>query len=691
MSSSYSKSSSNRIQTGSNLNGLYLGYLRTSPDFDIREYKGTNYRISNGVTTVTPNSHRGYRRNTGSYRVFDNAQGSYSYAAPTYNNPLWTINEQKNLATVDRIIFAPELSYTVNDKLSFTGRYSIDFYQDNRVNYWPAGSAGDGRNGLWDEDRITNRIGNLNIFALGSFDINDDIDFNYTVGYQSQETNYRRLSATESNFTNPDQEFLNPGNTTGDNSTPGAFTSIQRQSGGYAVLDFTLYENLLVQISGRAETLSTLPNAGIIFYPSASVGYKLTDLISSDFIDFFKVRASYGEVGIGANPYSTSTVYSTGGIRSSWGDGFDGALYGNPFTQSSVKGNPDLKEERKVETEFGFDIRILNNDLSFSATYYQNKINDGIISLPLPTSSGFTSSVQNAAEIENKGIEFDLNYNIIQKKDFGVSINANFNANRNKLLTLRGSAYTALNGFTSTSSGYAEGHAIGVMRSGVWARDDSGKLILGNNNFPTADANKKVGAGDPNPDFRAGFGTNIRFKNFSLTSVFETSQGNDVWNGTYGVLRYFGIHPDTADWTTNNTGKSIYTSGGKEIANGDSFRGYIKDFGGGDVAVDWQWWTSNGGGFGDVGEQFIMDGSWLKLREITLNYDFDSSLVEKLGMSDPSLSVYARNILLWTAIDENILGFDPENNLTGASRGRGLEYFSNPGSSSILTTLRLKF
>ena len=691
LSSSYSNSTSNRVQTGSNLNGLYLGYLRNSPDYDIRDYKGTNYRTVDGVTTVTPNSHRSYRRATGSYRSFNNATGAYSYAAPTYNNPLWTTNEQKNLATVDRVLFAPELNYTVNDNLTIIGRYSIDFYQDNRVDYWPAGSAGDGSNGLWGEDRITNKIGNLNVFALGSVDITDDIGLNYTVGYQSSEVDYRRLSAEESNFTNPDQEFLNPGNTTGGNSLPSGFTSLTRQSGGYAVLDFDLYENILVQLSGRAETLSTLPGAGTIFYPSASVGYKLTDLIQSDTVDFLKVRASYGEVGIGANPYSTSTVYSTGGVFSSWGDGFGAALYGNPFAQSAGRGNPNLKEERKTETEFGFDLRMFNNSFSLSATYYQNNIKDGIISLPLPASSGFTSTVQNAAEISNKGFEFDINLDIVQGQDFGASINANFNANRNKVESLAGAAYSILNGFTGTSSGYAEGEPLAIIRGGEFEKDAAGNLVLGSTNFPQAASDLKVGIGDPNPDFRAGLGTNIYYKNFSLTSVFETSQGNDVWNGTYGVLLFWGIHPHTAVKTVNNTGGPINNFAGTEIPAGATFRGYLDDFGGGPVAIDSEWWTTNGGGFGDVDDQFVMDGSWLKLREITLNYDFDKSIAQKLGMTDLSLSVSARNILLWTAIDSDVLGFDPENNLTGASRGRGLEYFSNPGSSSFLTTLRLKF
>ena len=687
LSSTYSTSDSNRVQTGSNLNGLYLGYLRSSPDFDIRDYKGTNYRISDGVTSVTPNSHRSYRRATGSYRTFNNETGSFSYAAPTYNNPLWTINEQKNLNTVDRIVFSPELNYDIADNIKIIARYSIDFFQDNRTDYWPAGSAGDGSNGLWGEDRITNKINNFNLFALGNTSITDQISLDYTVGYQATEESYRRLSAGETNFTNPDQEYLNTGNTTSENSNPDSYNALTRQNGGYAVLDFTIYDNILLQVSGRAETLSTLPGAGVIFYPSGSLGYKLTDLINSDAVDFAKVRVSYGEVGIGANPYATSTVYGPGGIFSSWGDGLGGYLYGNPFTQSASRGNPNLKEERKSETEFGFDLRLFDNAITLNATYYQNETKDGIIALPIPGSSGFTTTLQNAAVITNKGLEFDVTARILRTNDFGISVNANYTQNRNLVVDLKGSAYSILNGFTSTSSGIAEGFPFAVLRSGVYETDASGNYVLNANGFPNAAAEKEIGVGDPNADFRAGFGINIYYKNLSLTSVIETSQGNDVWNGTFGVLNYFGIHQDTAIKTVNDTGATIVNSAGTEIPAGATFRGYLEDFGGGPVAVDSEWWTTNGGGFGDVGEPFIMDGSWIKMREVSLSYNFTEAFVKDLGLTNLSLSVSGRNLFLWSAID----GFDPENNLTGASRGRGLEYFSNPGTSSFLTTLRLQF
>ncbi|MEQ6124582.1 SusC/RagA family TonB-linked outer membrane protein [Pseudotenacibaculum sp. MALMAid0570] len=682
MSASYINIESNRVQTGSNLNGLYLGYLRTSPDFDIRDYKGT-YFSSTGIPT--PNSHRGYRQHLGSSRTFNPATGTFSYNSPAYNNPLWTINEQKNLNDVNRFIVAPELVFKINDNMVLTGRYSVDYYQDNRVRYEPAGSAGGGTNGEWGEDRITESNQNYTVFLTGNYNINTDLRLDYTVGTQFFQNAYRRLTVGENNFTNPDEVFLNTGNATSLNATRSSFTSKTRKSGAFALLNFDYKNEFLLELTGRGEYVSSLPNAGMIFYPSASAGWNFTKHIEElDFLSFGKVRVSYGEVGIEAAPYSTSTVITTGGITSGWGDGYDGSLFGNPLTQSATRGNPNLKEERIKEMEIGFDTRFLDNRLSLSFTYYSRTSDDVLLNLPLAPSTGFGSQLVNAAEISNKGVEIDVTGRIIQKEDLQWNMNVSFTKNKNLVEDLAGSAYFGLNGFTSNSSGIAEGQPFAVLRGTAYARDANGNYILNANGFPTAAATETY-LGDPNPDWRGALGTSVSYKGFTLSALLETSQGNDVWNGTRGVLNFFGIHPDTAVETVAS--QNLTTAGGNTITAGTRFRGYEVDFGAGPVAVDQDWWTTNGGGFGDVGEPFYEDASWTRLREISLFYEFPKSVTSKLKIDNIQLGVTGRNLLLWTKID----GFDPDNNLTGASKGRGLEYFSNPGTQSIITTLRVSF
>ena len=680
LSTNYSNIDSNRIQTGSNLNGLYLGYLRTSPDFDIRDYKGTHFR--GGVPT--PNSHRGYRRYLGSYRTFDANKGTFNYVAPTYNNPLWTIKEQKNINEVSRFIISPEIKYTFNPNLSLTAQYSLDHFNDNRQDYWPVGSAGDGSQGLFEEYRFMEKTENFNFYFNGNYELTSDIGFSGIIGLQNYQYSLRGVYGEETSFTNPDEVFLNFGNATSENSNPTDYTRKDRKSGAYAVLNFDFWDQVLLEITGRAEYLSSIPDRGLIFYPSASVGWNFSSYVENGIISFGKIRASYGEVGIEPVPYSTRTVFSTGGIRSSWGDGFDGALYGNPLTRSASRGNPDLKEERKKEFEIGLDLRFLNNDLSLSATYYNNETVDGLLELPTPPSNGYSEEYRNAATITNKGMEIDLNATLLRKENWFWSMNLNFTTNKNIVESLSGSDYFILNGFTSTSSGVAEGQPFGVLRGGVFQRDTNGNYVLNSNGFPTASSTDGF-VGDPNPDWRSGFGTTLNYKNFSLSTFVETSQGNDLWNGTAGVLRFFGICKDTDVETVAS--QDLTTANGNTIPKGTTFRGREVDFGGGPVAVNQEWWTGNGGGFGDVSEEAIEDASWVRVREITLTYDFPKNILDKLQLTSLQLSVSGRNLFLFSGIDS----FDPENNLTGASKGRGLEYFSNPGTKSYLTTLKIAF
>ncbi len=681
LSTTYVNIGSNRVQTGSNLNGLYLGYLRTSPDFDIRDYKGTHFD-ANGIPT--PNSHRGYRQFLGSKRTFNPTSGTFSYNSPAYNNPLWTTNEQKNINDVNRFIIAPELNYKINDNLLLVGRYSYDYYQDNRLNYEPAGSAGDGTNGQYQEDRITESNQNINVFITGNYGLTDDLKMDFNAGVQFFENAYRRLSAEETNFTNPDEPFLNVGNAISANSNPSDYIEKTRKSGAFAVLNFDYKNEFLVELTARGEYVSTLPGAGLIFYPSASAGWNFTKYLEDSAISFGKLRVSYGEVGIEADAYRTATVISTGGIGSGWGDGYNGALYGNPLTLSATRGNPDLKEERVKEFEIGFDTRFLDDKLSLSATYYSRKTEDGLLQLPLPSSTGFAQSLVNAATITNKGIEADLSARIINKEDLQWSMNLNVTSNRPLVTDMAGSAYFGLNGFTSNSSGVAEGQPFAVLRGTAYARDNNGDYVLNANGFPTAAPTESF-LGNPNPDWRGGLGTSLSYKNFTLSALLETSQGNDVWNGTRGVLYFFGIHPDTAVETVAS--QDLRTAGGSIIPQGTTFRGIERDFGGGPVAVNQDWWTGNGGGFGDVGEPFYEDASWTRLREVSLSYSFPSEITQKLKVSNIDLTLTGRNLFLWTKID----GFDPDNNLTGASKGRGLEYFSNPGTRTYLATLRVAF
>ncbi len=665
---SYYYISSDRIQQGSNLQGLYLGYLRTSPDFDNTDYKGTYYNSNN---VPTPNSHRSYRNYLGS-------------APPTYSNPGWTINEQDNPNNVNRFQMAPELNWKFSDQIKLTGRYGLDYYTDHRETFFPVNSAAGEGVGSYQQDDITQKIEQFNILLQGNHIISDNFDFDWILGTSFDRNQYSRLSGYTNQFTNPDVGDLRIfGNANAENELPTSYKEEVRKNGVYAVANFKFFNQLMIGLTGRYERPSTLEQN--VFYPSASIGWSFTELISeNDFFTFGKLRLSYGEVGIEPLPYATSTAYGPGGVGSSWGDALDASAYGNPFTRSSRLGNPDLKEERVKEYEIGGDFRFFKNKLRLSMTYYDRATEDAMLPIDLAPTTGYGDYTANVAQITNKGFELDFDWNIIRSGKFSWDINGFYSQNKNMVTDLAGVQSVFLAGFTSVSSRVVEGHAMASLWGSGWQYDGNGDHVLDGNGFPMIDPEERV-LGDPNPDWIGGIGTVLRFGGFSLSAQFETSQGNDHWTGTEGVLKYFGIDPETANETTAT--QDLQTFDGRTIPAGTTFRGNVDNFGGDDVALTEEWYLANGGGFGNQGESFVQDASWTRLRELTFGYELAPKLIARTGLTHFEILFTGRNLFLWTDIE----GFDPDINLTGASKGRGLDYFTNPATQSYILTLKFGF
>ena len=661
---------SNRIQTGSNLNGLYLGYLRTAPDFNNTDYIGTYYTGPDDAVG-RPNSHRSYRNR------------QIGEAAGIYNNPGWTINEVTNPNEVMRFTVAPEVNVTLSDNLKFTGRYGMDFYVDRRENYYPANSSGDWTQGGFYKNDYSETVQNINLFLNGNKSFGENFGLNYVVGYVLEQNDYYRFSSSTNVFLNPDPSKQLVGNAVNGNILADEYKSKEVKNSAYYSLSFDLFKNLLVDVAGRLERTTTLTDLN--FYPAVTAGYVAKES-GSGALSFLKLRASYGQVGISPSLYlnASNFITSTAGSEG-WGDYIDGANYGGTVRRSDTQGNPDLKVERVTETEFGFDSRFFDNKLSLGFTYYDRLTTDGILSVEVPATTGFTSRYINAAEISNSGVEFDFSYDLFKSGDFSMNLFGNFTAYKNIVEKLPDVSRVVLSGFTSTGSVVKEGEPFAAIFGGAYERNADGSIATDASGFPLI-ADEQAVIGDPNPDFRAGLGMNLDYKALNFSFLFETSQGNDMWGGTQGVLYYFGIHPDTANESVAPVDLPIYGSS-NVIPAGTTFRGNVGDFGGGPVALQENWYRTNGGGFGDLDEQFVQDASWIKLREVSLNYQLPTSLLKTVGAKSGQLGVAGRNLLLIT----DFVGVDPEVNLTGASKGRGLDYFTNPGTSSVLLNLKLNF
>lgn len=669
----YTYTYSNRIQQSSNTAGIMLGLLRTPPDFDQRDYIGT-YTNSSGQEFVR--RHRSYRRYLG------------NSANPSYNNPLWTLFEQTANTTVNRFTVTPQLTIAPTEWLQLIARANVDVADDLRVYFFPIGSAGNGRlTGGYQEDEIANRDVNLDFIGRGQFELTDKIDLTATLGWSLNDRTYRRNSGNITGFLVNSTKQTTSLNTSSEASSFQNFNTYRKSNRAYAILNFGIADELFVNLTGATEAASTIK--GTFFYPSADVAWNFTNsAVNSDFLNFGKLRLSYGQVGVQPSAHRFETLAEGGFSYSSYSDPLEINSFGGGFRLDNNLGNPNLEPEIKTEWEIGTDLRFLDNDLTLSMTYYQNKIDDILLNVSLSPSSGFATQYGNFGAMENKGFEVDLGWNAIQTQDLSLNASLNWATNRNEVTDLFGTDSVNLTSGASVSSRAIVGQPLGVLFGTGSQTNPDGSLNLNENGFPQITSSPVV-LGDPNADWRAGLGLNLTYKKFNLNVVVEHSQGGEFSPRTLHVLNRFGTTQVTANRVTLS--EDLVNYAGNTIAAGTTVRGNVRDFGGGNVLLDESWYrTGIGGGFGDnqAYNFSIYDATFTKVRELSLSYTLDSAaLKSKTGLSSIRFTLTGRN---WININK-IPGIDPETNQYGVGNGFGLDYFTNPQTKSTLLAISFNY
>ena len=669
----YTYSVSDRIQGSSNTAGIMLGLLRTPPDFDNTDYIGT-YTSSSGAETL--NRQRSYRRYLG------NSQN------PSYNNPGWTVNEQTSRATVNRLTATPEITITPNNWLQIIGRGNIDFADDRRTTFYPIGSAGSAfNNGAFFESEIAQRQYSFDLIGRATTELTSDISLTSTVGWSLNDRQYNRNSGSVTGFLVDSQKQTTSLNSAAEATSFENFRTFRRSNRGYAVLNFDMFDQLFVNFSGGLESSSTVN--GTFFYPSVDAAWNFTEsVLESSVLSFGKLRASWGKVGVQPSPHQFQTLAEGGFQYSTYSDPIAVDSFGGGFRLDNNLGNPNLEPEIKTEWEIGTDLRFFNNDLTFGLTYYDNVIEGILLDVSLSPSSGFSTQYGNFGSMTNNGIELDLGWNAIKKEDFKLSTSLNWSKNTNEVTDLFGTETINLSPGASASSRAIVGQQLGVLFGTGSQTNPDGSFILDENGFPQITPSPVI-LGDPNPDWRAGLGFNLNYKKLSLNVVVEHSEGGDFMPRTLWVLHRFGTTEATSNRVTLS--QDLVNYRGNTVTAGTTVRGNIKDFGGGQVLLDENWYrTGIGGGFGDnQAYNFgVYDATFTKVRELSLSYLLDGDgLNSILGLDNIRLTATARNLININ----NVPGIDPETNQYGVGNALGLDYFTNPQTKSVLFTAAFNF
>ena len=461
-----------------------------------------------------------------------------------------------------------------------------------------------------------------------------------------------------------------------------------------------------MNVTGRNEMSSTLPkDKNTFFYPSASLGFVFTEALnmsSNKILPYGKIRASWASVGKDAPPYALETYYDQAAFNDGWTPGIpfpvDGVVgYSNYY----ILGNPLLKPEKVNSTEVGAELKFLNNRIGLDFTYYMSKSLDQILATPVPGSSGYQYMYQNTGELSNKGMEIMLTTTPIKTKNFKWTVDINWSKNTSKVVSLGDTSIKALflGGFEGSAVYAVVGEQYGSLYGGRWLRDANGNKVIdddpnsGNYGYPIVD--NQVGiVGNINPKWIAGINTGFTVKNMlTLSATIDIRHGGDIWNGTRGALTFFGRTPGTVSALETPSASNNYlrydTAHVFEGVKGhvDADGNLVLGDGQNDtkVALDQSWFQGNGGGFGSQFEDFIEDGSYVKLRELSLTYTFSKKCFKGTPIAGLDISFIGRN--LW--LNTKYTGVDPETSLTGSGSSQGMDYFNMPNSKSYGFSLKL--
>ena len=445
-------------------------------------------------------------------------------------HPLWTVNNSGTTQVTNRIFGGLNLSYAINDNLNIGYKYGIDTYSENNSNYSnKGGKTGDVANqsGVYETWNNTNSIQDHNISLTGSYTFNEDLDISYVLGATSRRDVYSRLGVSSTG----QQVFgvLKHFNFASQNEIE--YFQERDILGMYGQTEIGYKKHTFLTLAARKDWVSNLAEANrSITYPSASISFIPTQAIEAlqgnSTLNFLKLRAGYGTSANFPTGYPIASSLNLNTQYFQDGSGKD------IVTNSSASrlGNPDLKPERIDEIEVGVEARLFKSRLNVEASIYRRTTNNLLVDRPLDPSTGYTVTKTNIGEVNNDGIEIDLDYDIFKSDDNGFNWNASINWATNKSVVKDLGLDTesvSFAGFTDQGNSAMVGHSLGTMVGSVIARDDNGNLkVNSSGSYVTA---SDIGIiGDATPDFTLNYANSFSYKNFTLSTQFNWTNNSNI-------------------------------------------------------------------------------------------------------------------------------------------------------------------
>ncbi len=433
----------------------------------------------------------------------------------------------------------------------------------------------------------------------------------------------------------------------------------------YGTAQFAFDEKIFVDVTGRNDWSSTLPfKNNSFFYPSVSTSFLLNELFTlPQAVSFAKVRASWAQVGNDTRPYQTDRYYDR--------------IYGNSFTNPSQLFNAELKPEITASYEFGIDIRLFKSRLGLDMAYYNNNSRNQILSIPLDPVSGFSTALINAGLINSQGVEVKLNAKPIVSPSFTWNTTLIWSRNRSYVRELAaGITNQIIYGHNTNVTIEARvGGLMGDMYGRGFQRAPDGQIIYSTNGLPAQLDPVAKKWGNAFADWKGSVMNEFTIKNVRVSILLDGQYGGDMYSQT--------------SHKNNTLGKTKVTLPGRE--GGVLGVGVVKQADGNFVPnttkaaasayYDNYYQISNA-------ETNIFDASFLKIREVRIEFNLPTKWLNGIGIQKTSLAFFGRDLFNFTKFP----GFDPEGgNLNNGTLTPGVELTQFPSARTIGANLTLKF
>lgn len=535
-----------------------------------------------------------------------------------YRNPYGFI-ENGNGNELNRDRFQGQISVVGNitEWLKITGRIGLDRISDNTETYAVHYSKSENPKDLI---TITNTASEeLNADLMLNFDKRfKDFSLTANVGIATNYNKFKSLTGESGKAIIPNFPALSNGES---KLAIQDFSSKRINSIlGNATLGYKGYAFL--DVTARNDWSSTLPSSNwSYFYPSVSLSGVLSDIFELPKDYFLKVRGSIAQVGNDTAPYALYNVYTLSAL-------------GNNTIGSSSNTYPlaDLKPEKTVSWELGVDYRMFGNRLGVDFTYYKSTTTDQILSMTIPTSSGYTSKKINAGKMESKGVELMVTGTPIQTKDWrwDVTLNWGKNTTRNVELDQKNKRYV----FPLTTNVRVgkvvidEGGKFGDIVSTAYKKNADGRILVGDNGLPLIDTKSEKVIGNMMPDWTGSFGTTLAWKNIVFSALID--------------VRYGGQFLSMTDAYATGAGNSKRTLNGRD---GMVVNGIVESTGLENTKqVTAQEYYATIAGTYPVGEEFLHDATYVKLRELSIGYTLPKMWFKNTPINNVKVSVVGRDL-----------------------------------------------